>query len=98
MLPTLSVSHGVTRSVRGATHFEPSNKEPISHQLRIAVDPILQERENAPANVQHRDKPMHGDFCEKEHERDLTQDCSYHIDGLDMDKLIAVKALARSIS
>ena len=58
---------------------------------------ILQQGKDSPKDVQERYQPKHGDPGEQEHERDLAQDCSHHVDGLQVDELISFETLTREV-
>lgn len=73
------------------TYFEPADKESIRSQFSIAVNPILQQSENTPENIQSWNGPLHGNVSEQEHERDLSCHRADDIERLELDQLVALE-------
>jgi len=46
-------------TLNSRTYLENSNEETISHQLPKSLGPILQQREDAPSELEGRDRPVH---------------------------------------
>lgn len=71
--------------------FEPTNQEAIGSQFSKACHPILQKSKNAPGNIQKGEKPVNGDVRQKEEEGNLAYDGADDVEGLELNKLIALE-------
>lgn len=56
------------------------------------MNPVLQQGENTPQNIQGGDGPLHGNIGEQEHERDLSRHRANNVERLEMNQLIALEA------
>lgn len=79
----------VTGSSR--TDLKPSHEEAVCTKLSEASNTELKKRENSPTDIKTWYQPVHWYISEQEHDRDLSRDGADDVEGLELDKLIALE-------
>lgn len=74
------------------TDLKPAHQETIRSQLCKGVCTVLHQCEDSPHNVHEGNHPGHWESGEEEYKGKLSNHCSHRIHGLQLDKLVAMKA------
>lgn len=71
--------------------LEPAHQESIRRYFGKGGSPVLQQCENAPADIEEGDQVVHGDYREQEHKGDLAHNCADGVHSLELDELVSLE-------